>query len=225
MRKNSIMLADGNRLFIDALKAIIERDTDFTVLSCDKSGVETVRRAMSVCPDILVIGQILTDITMLSVVNELKRCRKNIGYLFIVNDSSSELLKALGNLASAAVIEYSSDIKEFLAALSSLSRGERYISSNVLENLRSLKKDIKTEDILCELTHREREILYWLSLGNSNKEISSMMILSEKTVKNHVSHILRKLGVSDRTKAAACAWKSGLSLIPEEFFSPEIEGM
>ena len=225
MRKNSIMLADGNRLFLDALKIIIEKETGCNVVSCSKSGIETVRSAVLECPDILIIGQILADIAMLSVVNELKRHKKNIKYLFIVNDSSQELLKALGDLNSAAVIEYNSDIKELLAALTSLSKGERYISEHVLENLRTVKKVIEEEDILSTLTHREREILFWLSLGNTNKEISSMMILSEKTVKNHVSHILKKLGVTDRTKAAACAWKSGLSLIPEEFFMPDTEGM
>ena len=143
MRKNSIMLADGNRLFLDALKIIIEKETGCNVVSCSKSGIETVRSAVLECPDILIIGQILADIAMLSVVNELKRHKKNIKYLFIVNDSSQELLKALGDLNSAAVIEYNSDIKELLAALTSLSKGERYISENVLENLRTVKKVIE----------------------------------------------------------------------------------
>ena len=55
--------------------------------------------------------------------------------------------------------------------------------------------------------------------GLTNKEISKTMFLSEKTVKNHVSHILKKLGLQDRTKAAVLAWKEGLPMMPEEYYS------
>ena len=70
-----------------------------------------------------------------------------------------------------------------------------------------------------QLTPREREVLYWLALGFTNKEISKKMILSEKTIKNHVSHILKKLELTDRTKAAALAWREGLPQISEDFYS------
>ena len=79
--------------------------------------------------------------------------------------------------------------------------------------------DCNGDDPLNEITHREREVLYWVSHGLSNKEISERMYLSEKTIKNHVSSILRKLDLDDRTKAAAFAWKEGLPLLPEDFFS------
>ena len=82
------------------------------------------------------------------------------------------------------------------------------------------------DDPLNEITPREREVLYWLSHGLTNKEIAQRMILSEKTVKNHVSHLLKKLDLTDRTKAAALAWKEGLPQIAEEFFSlPAVQPM
>ncbi|GHS87164.1 hypothetical protein AGMMS49957_06560 [Synergistales bacterium] len=62
-----------------------------------------------------------------------------------------------------------------------------------------------------KLTSREKEILYWLSQGLSNAEIASRTVLSEKTVKNHVSHILKKLGLRDRTQAAVMAWRTGFA--------------
>lgn len=60
------------------------------------------------------------------------------------------------------------------------------------------------------LTQREKEVLYWLSQGFSNAEISTKMVLSEKTVKNHVSHLLKKLNLNDRTQAAVMVWRMGL---------------
>ncbi|MGI6442349.1 MAG: response regulator transcription factor [Synergistaceae bacterium] len=68
------------------------------------------------------------------------------------------------------------------------------------------------------ITSREREVLYWLAHGQNNKEIASTMILSEKTIKNHITHLLRKLDVTNRTKAAAIAWSEGLPLIPGGIF-------
>ncbi|GHS98880.1 hypothetical protein AGMMS50276_21500 [Synergistales bacterium] len=64
------------------------------------------------------------------------------------------------------------------------------------------------------LTLREKEILYWLSQGLSNAEIASHMVLAEKTVKNHVSHVLKKLGLRDRTQAAVMAWRTGFAETP-----------
>ncbi|MGI6790359.1 response regulator transcription factor [Aminivibrio sp.] len=66
-------------------------------------------------------------------------------------------------------------------------------------------------DQLCYLTPREKEILYWLAQGLSNAEVADRMVLSEKTVKNHVSHVLKKLDLRDRTQAAILAWRIGFA--------------
>ena len=72
---------------------------------------------------------------------------------------------------------------------------------------------------LNHLTPREKEVLYWLSQGFSNQNIAKVMYLSEKTVKNHVSRILKKLEFSDRTQAAVFAWKVGFAQsTPEQFY-------
>ena len=101
----------------------------------------------------------------------------------------------------------------------SLLRGERYISRSVLNAPQHQEEREKRRDLLADITQREREVLYWIAKGLKNREISKKMILSEKTVKNHVSHILKKLETEDRTKAAAIAWEEGLPLVEEEFFS------
>ena len=88
-----------------------------------------------------------------------------------------------------------------------------------IEEEELLIDDYNDDDPLNDITHREREVLYWVSHGLNNKEISERMYLSEKTIKNHVSNILRKLDLDDRTKAAAFAWEEGLPLLPEDFFT------
>jgi len=72
----------------------------------------------------------------------------------------------------------------------------------------SLHED--NDEPLCNLTPKEKETFYWLSQGLKNEEIARKMVVSEKTVKNYVTRILRKLGLRDRTQAAIMAWRLGL---------------
>ncbi|MCE5201930.1 MAG: response regulator transcription factor [Synergistaceae bacterium] len=220
MKRNRIILAEANHLFADFLKMTIERETDSEVIFSAGNGIDAVKNAYKLRPNVLIAGQILPDMNMMQVIREVRREMKYLCFLFIIKETSAELLSLLGEMDRIGVVSESSDAAEFLAALYSVSRGERYISQNVLDDLS--KGSPQTEvhsDPLKDITPREREVLYWLSHGLTNQEIASVMILSDKTVKNHVSHILKKLDLADRTKAAALAWKEGLPYIPEEFFS------
>ena len=220
MKKNSVILVDQSRLFTDAIKNILTEETQFEILCNASCGIDAIRNAKSLKPDILVVGQMLPDITMYHVVREVYRDLKNTKFLFIVHDGDSELLKFLGELQTLGVIRHDSEIKELIFALDTIARGERYLSKDVISDLRLMPEVQQTEDLLTEITPREREVLYWLAHGQNNKEIASTMILSEKTIKNHITHLLKKLNVTNRTRAAAIAWSEGLPLIPEEFFSP-----
>lgn len=219
MKKFAVILADGNKLFNDMLKIAMSDKDDFYIADDVVSGVDAIRSIVSNVPDIAVIGQVLPDISIMQLARELKRRAKSTRFLFILKDPSSELIKLLNELEVIGLITERTGLEEFFKALYSVAKGEKYVSVDVLENLRGHTDDIPIADPLEKLTPREREVLFWLAQGMTNKEIAGGMILSEKTVKNHVSHILKKLDIADRTKAAAMAWKDGLTMIPEEFFS------
>lgn len=218
MKKYNVILAAGNRLFGDTLKAVLAAEPDFYVLSVSGSGIDCIREALRAQPDLLVLAQVLPDITLFQVVKELHRNARGIRFIFILKDVGSDVLRLFNEIECIGAIHENTNIKEFITALRSVARGERYISGEVLQGLRSTPVKEEIGDALVTLTHREREVLYWLAHGRTNKEIAAMMILSDKTVKNHVSHLLKKLGAADRTKAAAIAWNDGLPMIPEDFF-------
>ena len=220
MKKIKLVLADGNRLFVEALQQILEKEMDAAVVSGASCGVDALRSCIDFQPDIAVVGEVLPDLSMVEAAKEIRRSVRNIRFVFIIRDGSADMLSLLAGMDSVGAVSQNCDISEFLTALRSVARGERYISAGVIEHLRSVSSDdCNGDDPLNEITHREREVLYWVSHGLSNKEISERMYLSEKTIKNHVSNILRKLDLDDRTKAAAFAWKEGLPLLPEDFFS------
>ena len=221
MKKIRIVIADGNNLFVEALKAILEKEQEINVLSASDAGVSALRSCIDLAPDVAVIGEVLPDLTMLETAKELKRIVRNIGFLFIVKEGGAGLLDLLNGSDPVGAIKQSSDIPEFLRALRFVADGERYVSPGIIEKLKVPDlTGISAYDPLSDITHREREVLYWAAHGMTNKEISNKIFLSEKTVKNHISSILKKLEITDRTKAAALAWKEGLPLLPEDFFMP-----
>lgn len=221
MKKIKIVLADGSNLFVDALKMVLEKEPEIVIMSGASSGVDALRNCIDLQPDIAVIGEILPDLTIVEAAKEIRRSVRGIRFLFLIRDGSADMLSLLSGMDSVGAVRQSCDIAEFLTALRSIIRGERYISSEVIEYLKNPFSDGPlSDDPLEYITQREREVLYWVSHGLTNKEISERIFLSEKTVKNHVSHILKKLDLSDRTKAAAFAWREGLPLIPEDFFTP-----
>lgn len=221
MKKNRVLLAGENRLFIDSIKTILEREADFAILGCVSCGVDAIRSARETFPDVIVADQLLPDINLLQVVREVRITQKNAKFLFLIKEETSELLAILGETKSVGIVQNTSDVYELILALRSVSKGESYINPGTITSLRAIPSDGRAfEDPLSEITQREKDVLYWLAKGMTNKEISKTLVLSEKTVKNHVSHILRKLDLTDRTKAAALAWQEGLPMMSEEFFLP-----
>ena len=220
MKKIKVVLADGNNLFVDALKQVLEKELQVAVMTGTNSGVDALRSCLELQPDIALIGEVLPDLTMVEAAKEIRRSVKNIRFLFMIRDGGSEILSLLSSMDSVGVVRQSCDIPELLTALQSVIRGARYISSGVIEYLKTPFSDVVScDDPLNGVTQREREVLYWVSQGLTNKEISERMFLSEKTIKNHVSSMLKKLDLTDRTKAAAFAWNQGLPLLPEDFFT------
>lgn len=218
MKKIEIILADADSLFTDALRAALSSVEDFNV-STAGTGAAGLREAFGRGQGVAVIHRQTPDAETVHMLREGKRDRKDLRALLIVKEPTADLLSLAGENAGIGVMSGSSTMEELVSALRSLARGERYVSKNILSAAGGRSGAERLSDPLGEITPREREVLYWLALGLTNKEISKKMILSEKTIKNHVSHILKKLELTDRTKAAALAWREGLPQISEDFYS------
>jgi DNA-binding NarL/FixJ family response regulator len=219
MKTIKILLSGYNMLFMDSLRTILDDMDEYSVATVVRSGVETIRSARRLKPDVIIADMQIPDINMLSVVREVTSSLKKVRFVFLVGDDTSELVSAIGEAETVGVLRYESELEEFIKALGMVAKGVNYINSETIAKLRIISKSFKGErDPLSELTYRERDVLYWLSHGYSNREIAEVLVLSEKTIKTHVSHILKKLRIDDRTKAAAIAWKDGLPLMSEEFF-------
>lgn len=211
MNKIRLLLADDHRLFRDGLHRLLELENDIEVVGEAKDGLEAVQMTRATDPDIVLLDINMPKMDGGQVVKELKggNCRSK--FVAITAYDDEEHLAALSSAGINGYILKSSGMQDLLAALRSVYEGESYVDPKVAGKLlNTFQKHQEEKDIMMLLTQREKEVLYWLSQGYNNAEISSKMVLSEKTVKNHVSHLLKKLNLNDRTQAAVMAWRMGI---------------
>jgi len=211
MGKIRIVLADDHRLFREGLRRLLELESDIEIVGEAKDGEEAVDLVLATDPDIVLLDINMPKMDGGQVIKRLKGSPIHSKFVAITAYDDEEHLATLSAIGISGYILKSSSMPDLLAALRAVHSGESYVDPKVAGKLlSSFQKRKEEQDVMLLLTQREKEVLFWLSQGFNNAEISSKMVLSEKTVKNHVSHLLKKLGLSDRTQAAVLAWRMGL---------------
>ncbi|MFA6747898.1 MAG: response regulator transcription factor, partial [Aminobacterium sp.] len=148
-----------------------------------------------------------------------------IKYVAVSAYDDEDSLSALSSAGVLGFVLKASGRVELLSAIRSANRNQPYVDPRVAGKLlTSFSRRKEENDQLYELTPREKEILYWLAQGLSNSEVAAKMVLSEKTVKNHVSHVLKKLDLRDRTQAAILAWRIGFAQLQPDSLRQVISG-
>ena len=211
MQKITLLLADRHRLVRDSLRHSLEHESDLKIIGDASDGPELLRMARQKPADLLLFNAAMPNLDLKGVFGELAGACRSMRYLAITGEESDERIANLVALGIQGFILPDSNFFELLCAIRTVARGDRYVDpklKNPCGNGINPRRDEMT--LLMELTPKEKEVLYWVSQGFCNAEIANMMVLSEKTVKNHISHLLKKLDVKDRTQAAVLAWKLGL---------------
>ena len=211
MKKIRIVVADDHRLFREGLRRLLELESDLEVVGEAKDGAEAVDMILATDPDVVLLDINMPKLDGGQVIKRLRGTNLRAKFMAITAYDDEEHLANLSALGINGYILKSSSMPDLLSALRSVYDGESYVDPRVAGKLlSSFHKHKEASDVMRHLTQREREVLFWLSQGFSNIEISAKMVLSEKTVKNHVSHLLKKLNLNDRTQAAVLAWRMGL---------------
>lgn len=205
-----ILIADDHELVRLGLRNLVA-DTEIKIISEAASGEEAIKKALSDKPDV-----VLLDVRMAKGdgLNALGRIKLELPEMPIVilstYDNPTYVARAVA-LGAAGYVLKGATRDKLLDTLRAASRGE---SAWTREELRRVTGALATPrlnaDVEVPLTQRESEVLRQLALGLTNKEIALALSISYETVKEHVQHILRKVGVSDRTQAAVWAVRKGL---------------
>lgn len=209
-----LMIADDHSLIREGLKQLLELEGDYEVIAEAKDGEECLEKLESVLPDVLLLDINMPKKNGLDVLQEIKKSNKNVKVLMLtVHNELEYLMKAIDIGANGYLLK-DSESSELKKAISILLEGEEYIQPSLIPalNAKMIVRDMDSE-IIESLTRRELEVLKLLAVGMYNKEIAENLNISERTVKNHVSNIFKKISVTDRTQAAVFAIRNGLVII------------
>ena len=206
-----VMLADDHVLMREGIRQLLEFDGTISVVGEANNGVECMEQLLSVHPDILLLDINMPVMNGIEVLQEIKKKNISVKVLVLtVHNEVEYLLKAV-DIGVDGYIMKDAESAELKNAINCIMQGETYIQPSLVPalNNRLVSRDIDKEKIN-SLTKRELEVLIEVANGMFNKEIATSLNISERTVKNHISNIFKKIDVSDRTQAAVFAIKNNL---------------
>ncbi len=206
-----VLLADDQALFVESLRTVIERSTeDMEVTGVARNGEEAVRLVAETRPDLVVMDVRMPVMDGVEATKRILASFPDARIMMLTTFEDDEYVKEA--LEHGAVGYLLKDIPppELIAAIRAVAGGAFLIAPSVAKSLikRAYYKPVLPEDgpdWLREMSRREREILGYMVEGFSNKEIASATSIAEQTVRNHISAIYDKMGVSDRSQAVRMA--------------------
>ncbi|HEM2728958.1 TPA: response regulator transcription factor [Streptococcus suis] len=202
-----VMLVDDHEMVRLGLKSYLNLQPDVEVVAEASDGEEGLTKALEVKPDVVVMDLVMPKMTgveaTLTLLKEWPQAQIVILTSYLDNEKIYPVLEA----GARGYMLKTSSADEILAAIRKVALGEYAIETEVEKKVEHHKRHPDLHD---DLTAREREILTLLAKGYDNQRIADESFISLKTVKTHVSNILSKLAVSDRTQAVVYAFQHGL---------------
>lgn len=210
-----ILLVDDHTLFRSGIKALLQRESGFEVVGEAGDGLEGVKRARSLAPDVVLLDLHLPGLSGREAVQLITEGEDPPRVLMLTVSEDAEDLVETMKAGAAGYLLKNIDADFLVDAIRRAAGGDAVMSpqmtTKLMARLRAGARLAAPEaDAHERLTARERETLTCLARGVSNKEIAREMDLAESTVKIHIQNILRKLGLASRTQAAIYAVEHGL---------------
>ena len=206
-----IMIADDHSMIREGLKNLLELDGDIQVIAEAVDGEDCLNKLQVVKPDVLLLDINMPKKNGLEVLKSLKSKKSKLKVLVLTVHNEIEYLMKAVDIGVNGYLLKDSESAELKKAIFTVAEGESYIQPSLIPALNAkMIETNKDAEKIKSLTKRELDVLKLLAVGMYNKEVGKRLEISERTVKNHVSNIFKKLGVTDRTQAAVFAIRNNL---------------
>lgn len=212
MEEIQILLADDHALIRDGLKKILSMEPGFRIIGEAVNGKEAVELSLQLTPDIILMDINMPVMNGIEAAKQVKNNQPGIGIIALTIHDDEEYVSELINSGVSGYTLKDINSEELVETIKKVFKGESVfhpdITRKLLGEFRRMAGDYKGRP---NLTARELEILEHVTLGANNREIAGNLFISEKTVKNHLTNIFKKIDVNHRTQAALYALKHKLT--------------
>jgi DNA-binding NarL/FixJ family response regulator len=221
MHKITVMIVDDHPVFRQGLRRVLESEDDLDVVAEVSDGIEALQLAKQMIPNVMLLDINLPGMNGLQIARSLKDLLLDINIIMLTAYHDDEQVFHAIRAGASAYFPKDVSPRRLLEAVRLVDQGSYVVEDRVLEKpevgtwLLDQFKQVDSEildvdgSLLVSLSPREMEILQFIARGKSNKEIARELGISRQTVKNHMTSILRKLAVNDRTQAAIYALRRG----------------
>jgi DNA-binding NarL/FixJ family response regulator len=209
----TVMLVDDQNLVRKGVRSLLELSEEIEVIAEASDGAEAIRMMPEVNPDVVLLDIRMPGLSGIDVLRELKTAGTLPPTIILTTFDDDEAVLAGISYGARGYLLKDVALADLVNAIKTVADGgsivKPAVTQRLLKGLEHLQNDFSSLDRPDPLTDRETEILRLMAGGYSNKEIANSLGVAEGTVKNHVSNILSKMGVRDRTRAVLKAFEMG----------------
>lgn len=210
MKSIKIIIADDHWMVRDGIKQLLELDGQYQVVAQVENGRECLETLEQVESEVLLLDINMPNGSGLEILKEIKAKNENLKIIMLTIHNEVQYVNKAISLGADGYVLKDASSDELKRAIKVVINNDQFIDPVILPYLYSERTNVYEEKKKKVLTDREQEVLVLLTQGMYNKEIAFELGISEKTVKNHVSNIFKKIGVFDRTQAAIYAIKNNI---------------
>jgi NarL family two-component system response regulator LiaR len=209
----TILLVDDHQVVRQGVRAFLDTQSDFSVVGEAESGEQALSLADEHVPDVILMDLVLPgEIDGVEATRQVKRHSPRTQVVVLTSYHEDEYIFPAIRAGALSYVLKDIGPDELAEVIRKAAQGEAVLNSRVAARLIQEiqgRRDLSTNPFT-ELSDREMEVLRLIAAGSSNAKIAEQLVISEKTVKGHVSNILSKLHLVDRTQAAVYAWREGI---------------
>jgi len=207
-----VMIVDDHELIREGISKILDMENDIDIVFKAKSGIEALEVLKDVKPDVILLDINMSELNGIETLKKIKASGSKTKIIMLTVYDDVEYISQSVNLGANGYVLKDSDSDTLIKTIKIVNEGGSYIqptlATQLIKHMTNEKKNTNDKKLLELLTRRELIVMKEISSGLNNKSISKKLNISEKTVKNHVSSILKKLELQDRTQVAIYAIKN-----------------
>lgn len=208
-----LMVVDDHTLFRQGLSAVLGAADDIEVVGEASNGEEAVARAAELMPSLILMDIQMPELNGIEATRRIAASDPEVGVIVLTMFEDDDSVFAAMRAGARGYILKGADQAELLRAVRAVAAGEALFGPSIARRLITFFASGERERVrpFPELTDREREVLALVASGSSNSDIARKLVVSQKTVRNHISNIFNKLAVADRSQAIVRARQAGLA--------------